>query len=169
MESQLLGSAKDAMSRWYFWLLAPVAIASAIIIPLGAEPSSLWGHIVVWVIVATLLLGTLGLADARRFGWALRSVAAVIVGAGVAYFVTELVAWRSGKPLGALGQRSDSSLWNAGLFLLVFGVPALRYLLSGRSEHVVDVMASPAGDHESSRLDLGGSSQSGVPGNSRLE
>jgi hypothetical protein len=131
------------MNRWYFWVLAPVAIGSAIIVPLVAEPRSPIGHVVVWVVVGTLLLGTLGLADANRFRWALRSVAAVIVVAGVTYFVSELIAWRSGKSMGAFGPRSDSSLRNAGLFLLVFGVPALRYLLSGRSGSVVDVIAAP--------------------------
>jgi hypothetical protein len=40
--------------------------------------------------------------------------------------------------MGVFGRRSNSSLWNAGLFLLVFGLPALRYLLSGRSESVDD-------------------------------
>ncbi len=130
------------MNRWYFWVLAPVAIASAIVIPLVAEPPSLWGHVVVWVFVSTLLLGTLGMANPGRFGWALKGVAGVIVAAALAYFVSELVAWRNGKPLGAFGRRSASSLWNAGLFLLVFGLPALRYLLSGRRESAVDEIAS---------------------------
>jgi hypothetical protein len=131
------------MNRWYFWVLAPVAIASAIIIPLTAAPSSLGGRVAVWLMVATLLLGVIGLADVRRFGWALRIVAAVIVVAGGAYFVSEFMAWWSGKPLGFGGRRSSRSLLNSVLFLLVFGLPAFRYLLFGRSESVVDVIAVP--------------------------
>ena len=105
-------------------------------------------------------LGALGLANPRRFGWALRSVAAVIVAAGVAYFISELVAWRNGKPIGAFGRRSGTSLWNSGLFLLVFGLPALRYLLAGRSDTAVDVIAAPDAVDEANRVSFHGVSQS---------
>jgi hypothetical protein len=149
------------MNRWYFWVLAPVAIGSAIIIPLVAEPRAPWGHTLVWVIVGTLLLGTLGLANSSRFRWALRSVALVIVCAGVAYFVSELIAWSNGRPMGAFGRRSDSSLWNAGLFLMVFGLPALRYLRSRRSGSVIDVIASPEAINEANPAPRDGVPQSG--------
>lgn len=138
------------MNRWYFWVLAPVMIASATIIPLAAEPRSSMGHVVVWVWVATMLLATLGLANPTRFRWALRGVAAFIVLAGVAYFASEVVAWRNGRSI-ALGGRSGSSLLNAALFLLFFGLPAFRYLLSGRSESVVDVIAAPEAFDEERR------------------
>jgi hypothetical protein len=131
------------MKRWYFWVLAPIMLGSAIVIPLVAAPVSVVGYVMAYVLACTLVLATLGLADTTRFRWALRSVAGVIVVGGLLYFVSELTAWWAGKPIGAFGRRSDSSLWNAGLFLLVFGVPALRYLLSGRSESVVDVIAAP--------------------------
>jgi uncharacterized iron-regulated membrane protein len=139
------------MNRWYFWVLAPVAIVSAIIIPLTAAPSSFGGQVAVWLMVATLLSGVIGLADVRRFGWALRIVAAIIVVAGVAYFVSELVAWRNGEPTGFGGRRSSRSLLNSVLFLLVFGLPAVRYLLFGRSESVVDVIAVPEAVDEEHR------------------
>ena len=129
------------MNRWYFWVLAPVAIAAAIIIPLTAEPTSFAGQVAVWLMVAALVLGTLGLADVTRFGWLLRIVAAIVVLAGCAYFASEFVAWRNGKTFG--GRRSGTSLLNATLFLLVFALPALRYLLFGRSDSVVDVIAVP--------------------------
>jgi hypothetical protein len=138
------------MNRWYSWVLAPVMIGSAIIIPLAAEPRSSMGHVVVWVWVATMLLATLGLANPTRFRWALRGVAAVIVLAGMAYFVSGLLAWRNGRPIGGDG-RPGSSLLNGALFLLVFGLPAFRYLLSGRSESVVDVIAAPEAVDEERR------------------
>ena len=127
------------MNRWYFWVLAPVFILTAIIIPLVAEPPSIGGRILVWIMVAALLLGTLGLANPIRFCWALRSVAAAIVLAGLAYVGTELVWWLNGKPFNAFGH----SLLNAVLFLFVFGLPALRYLLTGRSGTDADVIAAP--------------------------
>ena len=146
----------EHMNRWYFWVIAPVALASAIVIPAGAQPASIWGHVTVWLVVTALLLGTLGLANPRRFQWALRGVAAVIVIAGVAYFGSEFMAWRNGKPLGVSGRRSNTALWNAGMFLLVFGLPALRYLLSGRSGSAVDVIAtSPSAKHGESASDQG--------------
>jgi hypothetical protein len=67
----------------------------------------------------------------------------VIVATGLADFFAALIAWQRGKPMGVFGRKSDSSLWNAGLFLVVFGLPALRYLLSGRSETIVDRIAAP--------------------------
>jgi hypothetical protein len=131
------------MNRWYFWVLAPVMLASAVTIPLAADPPSLGGHVLAYAISVTLLLATLGLANPRRFHWAFRGVAAAIVAAGLAYFVSEVIDWRAGKPMGVLGRRSNSSLWNATLFLLVFALPALRFLLSGYSNSVADVMAVP--------------------------
>ena len=137
------------MNRWYFWVLAPIALAAAIIIPMTAAPSSLAGRVVVWLMVATLLLGTIGLSNVTRFGWALRLVAAVIVLAGVWYFSAEFVAWRNGKPIG--GRRSGTSLVSATLFLLVFALPAFRYMRSGHSGTMVDTIAAPAALDEESR------------------
>jgi hypothetical protein len=118
-------------------------LASAIVIPLVAAPISVVGHVMAYVFAGTLVLATLGLADTTRFRWALRIVAAVIVGVGALYFVSELTAWWAGRPMGVFGRRSDTSLWNAGLFLLVFALPALRYLVSGSSGSVVDIIAAP--------------------------
>ena len=131
------------MNRWYFWVLAPVMLASAIIIPVVAEPPSIFGRVLTYISSCTLVLATLGLANPRKFHWALRSVAAVVLFAIVSYFASEFMAWRSGKPLGVFGRRSSSSLRNASLLLLIAGLPALRYLFSGRSGSVVDVIAAP--------------------------
>ena len=133
------------MNRWYFWVLAPVMVAAAIIIPVVAAPVSLAGQITVYVLSGTMLLATLGLADVARFHWALRSVAAVVLIAGIAYFVSELQAVLAGKANALSGRRSSSSLLGATFFLLVFGVPALRFLLTGRSESVADEIAAEPG------------------------
>jgi hypothetical protein len=133
------------MSRWYFWVLAPVMVAAAIIIPVAAAPVSLAGQIVVYVLSGTMLLATLGLADVARFHWALRSVAAVVLIAGIAYFVSELQEVLAGKSSALPGRRSSSSLWGAVLFLLAFGIPAWRFLMTGRSHSVVDEIAVDRG------------------------
>jgi hypothetical protein len=131
------------MNRWYFWVLAPAMLGTALLVIVAAEPTSIAGYITAYGLVAVLLLATIGLANPQKFGWAFRGVAAGIFAAALAYFGSELLAWQAGKPIGAFGPRSTRSLWNAGLFLLVFGLPALLYLLSGRSGTAVDVIASP--------------------------
>ncbi len=119
-------------------MLAPVMIAAAIIIPVVAAPISMAGQMGVYVFSGTMLLATLGLADVVRFHWALRCVAAVVLMAGIAYFVSELQDVLAGKASALSGRRSSSSLLGATFFLLVFGVPAWRFLMSGRSDSVVD-------------------------------
>jgi hypothetical protein len=126
------------MNRWYFWVLAPVMIAAAIIIPSAAAPVSLAGRMAVYAFSGTMLLATLGLADVARFHWALRCVAAVVLVAGIAYFVSELQGVLGGKASALSVRRSSPSLLGATFFLLVFGVPALRFLMSGRSGSMVD-------------------------------
>ena len=121
------------MNRWYFWVLAPVMLASAVTIPITAAPSSLLGWAVAYGISLILVLTTVGLANPVRFEWALRAVAGLVALAGVGYFASELAGWMAGTPLGLFGRRSQRSLWNATLFLLLFGVPALRYLLFART------------------------------------
>ena len=122
-------------------MLAPVMIAAAIIIPVATAPISLAGQIGVYAFSGTMLLATLGLADVNRFHWALRCVAAVVLTAGVAYFVSELQGVLAGKASGLSARRSSSSLWGATFFLLGFGIPALRFLMTGRSDSVVDDIA----------------------------
>jgi hypothetical protein len=130
------------MNHWYFWVLAPVMMLGGIIIPLVARPTSVGGHVLAYAIGGTLWIATLGLANPRKFWWALRAVAAAVLVAALWYFASEALEWWAGEPLGAFGRRSSSSLWNAGFFLLVFGLPALRYLISGRSGSAADAIAA---------------------------
>ena len=129
------------MNRWYFWVLAPIMIAGAVIIPLVGEPATIAGHVLGYAVSAMLLLATLGLANSRRFHWALRAVAAGIVMLGVAYFIVELRMWLDGAP-SERGGRERPSLWSAVGFLVVFGYPAMRFMLEGRSDTIVDAIAT---------------------------
>jgi hypothetical protein len=131
------------MNRWFFWVLAPVALGGALIIAATAEPRGVTGRMALVGVVSGLLLGTLGLANPVRYRWALKGVAALVVAAGLSYFVVELAAWWAGKPVGLSGHRSSASLFNATLFLLAFGLPAVRFLVSGRSESLVDDLVEP--------------------------
>ena len=125
------------MNRWYFWVLAPVMIASAVVIPLVGRPATIAGHVVGYAVSAMLLLATLGLANSIRFHWALRAVAAGILMLGLAYFVVELRMWLDGAPI-ERGGRERPSLWSSIGFLVVFGYPAMRFMLKGRSDTIVD-------------------------------
>src|SRR5262245_41460237 len=127
------------MKRWYFWVLAPVMLGSAVIIGLN-DPPTLTGRLVGYGISLTLVLATVGLANPIRFAWALRGVAAAILLGYVSYVVSEFVAVVHGKAIGWTGGRSEVSLRNALLGLLVFGVPAARYIFRERSRTAVDSM-----------------------------
>ena len=129
------------MNRWYFWVLAPIMIAGAVIIPLVGEPTTIAGHVLGYAVSAMLLLATLGLANSIRFHWALRAVAAGILMLGAAYFIVELRMWLDGAPI-ERGGRERPSLWSAVGFLVVFGYPAMRFMLEGRSDTIVDAIAT---------------------------
>ena len=110
VESSTEADSRGRMNRWYFWVLAPV------------------------------MLATLGLAKPRRFQWALRAVAGAILLGYLAYATHEAFAWWQGKPLGLLAPRAASNLVNALWGLAVFGLPSLYFLFRGRSGASVDVL-----------------------------
>jgi hypothetical protein len=128
------------MKHWYFWVLAPVMLGSAAIVVANDAPT-LTGRIIGYGIALTLILATVGLASPVRFAWALRGVAIAILLAYGSYVVSEFVAVVHGKAVGWSGGRGEVSLRNALLGLLVFGVPAARYIYVGRSGTVVDTIA----------------------------
>jgi hypothetical protein len=128
------------MNRWYFWVLAPVMLATGLGLPFLAEPPTLQGRVVLYFVSGTLVFATLGLARPRRFRWALRIVAGVILLAYVAYAASETIAWWQGKPFGLGAPRAVSNLRNALWGLVVFGLPSLNFLLRGRSGSSVDAL-----------------------------
>jgi L-asparagine transporter-like permease len=128
------------MRRWYFWVLAPVMLATAFGLPFLVDPPTWQGHAVKYAICFTLVLATIGLASPARFGWALRGVAAMVLLAYLGYVVLEFMEWRDGKAFGVGSRRSQPNLFNALLGLLVFGVPSVSFLIRGRSGTAVDVL-----------------------------
>jgi len=131
------------MRRWYFWVLAPVMLGSAAIVAFLTDPPTILGRVVAYAFSISLVLATLGLADTRRFGWALRCVASMIFLATLGYVGSEGWAFAHGKAFGFGGRRSSTSLLNALMAFAVFGIPAIRYVLAGRSGSVADVIATP--------------------------
>ena len=127
------------MKHWYFWVLAPVMLGSAVIIVRNDAPT-LIARIIGYGIALTLVLATVGLASPVHSAWALRGVAAAILLAYVIYVASEFVAVMRGKAVGWSGGRGEVSLRNALLGLLVFGIPAARFIYAGRSGTVVDTM-----------------------------
>lgn len=130
------------MNRWYFWVLAPVMLGTAIGLPFWTEPPTVSGRVVLWVLCGALVLATVGLANPLRFAWAFRPVAAVILLGYVSYVVVELLEWKAGKPFGLGGRRSDTNLFNALCGFVVFGVPSLVFLFTGRSGRAIDVLVT---------------------------
>jgi hypothetical protein len=128
------------MNRWYFWVLAPVMLATGLGLPFLAEPPTWQGRVVLYLVSGTLVLATLGLARPRRFQWALRIVAGVILLAYVAYAAGQAIAWWQGKPFGFGAPLAISNLRNALWGLVVFGLPSLYFLLRGRSGSSVDAL-----------------------------
>jgi hypothetical protein len=128
------------MNRWYFWVLAPVMLATGLGLPFIVDPPRWQGRVILYVFCGTLVVATLGLARPRRFGWALRVVAGVILFSYVAYAGHEAIAWSQGKAFGFDAPRAASNLRNALWGLAVYGLPSLYFLLRGRSSTPVDAL-----------------------------
>jgi len=128
------------MNRWFFWVLAPLMLATGLGLPLIAEPPTWQGRVVLYLVCGALVLATLGLARPGRFWWALRAVAGVILLAYVAYAASEAIAWWQGKPFGLGARQAESNLNNAIWGLVTFGLPSLYFLLRGRSGSSVDAL-----------------------------
>lgn len=129
------------MNRWYFWVLAPIMLATGLGLPFIVDtPPTPLGTVVLYLFCGTLVIATLGLARPRRFQWALKIVAGMILLAYVSYVVGEFIDWRNGQDLGWSAPRSRATLPNAILGLFVYGVPSLYFILKGRSGSKVDVL-----------------------------
>jgi hypothetical protein len=136
------------MNRWYFWVLAPIFLTTALGMPLIVEPPTTAGWVVLYVFSATLIFATLGLAAPRRFAWSLRLVAAAVLAAYLAYATSEITQWWNGQPAGLQSGQSDANLLNALKGLIVFGLPSLYFLLRGRSDTVADTLVGDDADDD---------------------
>ena len=133
---------KIAMNRWFFWVLAPIMLVTAVSLPFLDEPPTWQGLVVLYLVCGTLLLATLGLANTRRFRWALKCVAVAVLVAYSGYLASECWEWWHGKPFGFGSPRGRSTLFNAARGFVVFAIPLVIFLLRGRSGTAVDVLLS---------------------------
>jgi len=117
-------------------------LATGLGLPFIVEPPTWQGQLVLYGLSATLILATLGLANARRFRWALKWVAGAILCAYSAYLVSESWQWWNGKPFGFASSQARSNLFNALKGFVVFGIPSIVFLLTGKSRTVVDCLLS---------------------------
>ena len=131
------------MRRWYFWVLAPIMLATGVGLPFIVEPPTRQGHIALYVMSGALILATIGLASPKRFKPALKVVAAAILMGYLAYTGSEAIDWARGKPF--FGDASGTSLYLALRGLVVFGLPSIYFIVRGRSGSAVDFMLEPEG------------------------
>lgn len=117
------------MSRPSRFILAAVLVLLAWMVLSGWETDTPKARVFSAVFAAFMLILALGLAAPSRFGIAFRIVAGVVAVAYTWYFVSEVLALLRGanQPL-RMGQPSALM---AGIGLLIFGVPALVFALSG--------------------------------------
>ena len=146
------GENDDGMKRWYFWVLAPIMLATGFGLPFIVEPPTRAGYIVVYAFSGGLILATIGLANPRRFKPALKVVATLILMAYVGYAGSEAIDWAAGKPFYGDGV-GGTSLYLALRGLMVFGLPSLYFITRGRSGSAVDFMLEP--DNHRSASDKG--------------
>lgn len=116
------------MSSFGRWLLAAAATVSAAMMiahSTSAEPDKRWFSLV--FAAFCLLVGGAATLKGRAAQICGRLVSVGVLAAGIGYLLSMLVA---GPMLS--GSTGEPSALNALLFLLVFGIPAARYLMLGR-------------------------------------
>jgi hypothetical protein len=130
------------MRRWYFWVLAPIMLATGVGLPFLVNPPNVQGYIVLYVMSGALILATIGIASPKRFKPALKVVAATVLIAFIGQAGFEVFAWARGKPF--FGDApGGTSLYVALQGLAALGVPSLYFIVWGRSGSVVDFMVVP--------------------------
>lgn len=126
---------RDRFHRWkfkrpMFWLVLPLLLAFAVLMPLCIEPWTI-GRVVIMagieLAVIFMLLGLFG------FGWAFRALGGLIFLAYSSYLVSEFVF--SDQSFTLHGRRSNASPGNALLGFVLIGLPALWFAIMGRRSH----------------------------------
>ena len=115
-------------TRFMFWCTAPFLVATLVLLPFLIPPPSATCRI---VLVAFELLAAcvlVGLYDPDRFKVCWR-VAGAIVFAGYLAYLVEMIT--KGRWFGN-GRRSETTVLNALLGLIVFGYPGFMYAVFGR-------------------------------------
>ena len=115
-------------TRFMFWWTAPFIVATLVLLPILASPSSASGWIVLGAIELMSVLLLFGLYDAARFHWCWRMLGGIVFVGYVAYLISMLA---SGPWIGD-GRRSSTTIINALLGFVFFGYPGAMYAFLGR-------------------------------------
>jgi hypothetical protein len=117
-------------SGFMFWALSPFLLAFLVAMPFLIPK---WNSTTVILMVgleSLCVLVLLGLLNPLRFWWAWRGVGALIFLAYAAYVISMFI--ESGGKITVGWSRAETSVFNAVLGLLVFGLPGLLYAILGR-------------------------------------
>jgi len=121
---------KDSPS-WMFWMLAPFFILFVLVVTsyalIQGETISIAA---VLVLDLLCILGFLGFFNPIRFKWAIRGAGLIIFLIYVAYLIYMLI--ESEGKFTASSRRSDTTVFNAILGLLVFGCPGIMVVITGK-------------------------------------
>lgn len=131
-----------------FWSTAPFLVAFIVLMPflIPLETTSAMLAIAGLEVAATMLL--LGLYDAERFNWALRTLGAMVFLACAAYLIAIIVQgqWR-------VGRKAELTVFNASCTFFLFGVPGLLYAIRGRLSAASDSFSEEQFDEDADEED----------------
>ena len=111
-----------------FWALTPFLLFFVLAMPVFARPNNATGIAILVGVELTGGLMLLGLYDPMRFWWTWRGVGGMVFVAYVCYVVAMLVDRKWQIP----ARKAESTLLNAIIGLVTFGVPGLWWALYGR-------------------------------------
>lgn len=111
-----------------FWSLAPLLVVFLVLMPILVPNRDPGTMVVLGGVEAAALALLLGLWNPHRFWWAWRALGAIVFLVYLAYAVAMFVEGRFfGK-----GRRAETTLFNALLGMIAFGLPGLWYAIFGR-------------------------------------
>lgn len=134
---------------FFFWSLAPFLVVFLILMPPLMPQRGTGPLIVLCGVEGAALAMLLGLWNPDRFWWAWRALGGIVFAAYLAYAVVMIV---EGRFIGG-GRRTDTTLVNALIGMVAFGLPGLCYALFGRltwrsDQTEVDALMSGQADDE---------------------
>ena len=112
---------------FFFWSLAPFLVLFLVVMAIVPEKNTPEKIVILCAVETAALSLLLGLWNPDRFWWAWRVLGAIVFLAYVAYVFAMAIEGRVGA-----GRRSEPSLINSVLGLIVFGLPGLWFAIFGR-------------------------------------
>ena len=128
------GSTLFSGSRFIFWCLGPLFLASGVGCLIGSPfvySSKGWPQAMALVVMGVCCICFfLALLTIKRFLWAARVVTGIVALSYVLYFADTYFVER--QSLSPTTRRSSATPWNAIMGFIVIGVPCLWFTIYGR-------------------------------------